>query len=76
MTTLSLTEKLHAQQIRKTLINGYPPQSGFAEMMARISDEQLLRLERAAHQEKLAWLTARRAEKESDFSRIIKKAML
>jgi hypothetical protein len=76
MTTLTLTEKLHAQQIRKKLLNGYPPQSGFAELMTRITDEELLQMERVAHLEKLAWITARRAERESDFTRIIKKAML
>jgi hypothetical protein len=75
MTTLSLTERLHAQQIRQRLLNGYPPQSGFAELMARITDEQLLRLERAAHFEKVAWLGKRRAERESPFHRIVKRAM-
>jgi hypothetical protein len=73
--TLTLTEKLHAQQIRKRLLNGYPPQSAFCELMAQITDEELLRQERSAHQEKLAWLTARRAERESPFNKIIKKAM-
>ena len=75
MTTLTLTEKLHAQQIRKRLLNGYPPQSGFSELMNRITDEELLRLERKAHQEKLVWLAERRAERESPFNRIVKKAM-
>ena len=75
MTTLTLTEKLRTQQIRKTLLNGYPAQSGFAELMARITDEQLLRLERAAHFEKVAWLGKRRAERESPFHRIVKRAM-
>jgi pyruvate dehydrogenase complex dehydrogenase (E1) component len=75
MTTLTLTEKLHAQQIRKRLLNGYPPQSAFCELMAHITDEELLRQERAAHQEKLAWLAVRRAERESPFNKIIKKAM-
>jgi pyruvate dehydrogenase complex dehydrogenase (E1) component len=75
MTTPSLTEKIHAQQIRKKLLNGYPSQSGFCELMARISDEELLQLERVAHQEKLAWLAARRAERDSPFNRIVKKAM-
>jgi pyruvate dehydrogenase complex dehydrogenase (E1) component len=75
MTILSLTEKLHAQQIRQRLLNGYPPQSGFAELMTRITDEELLRLERVAHQEKLTWLAARRAERDSPFNRIVKKAM-
>lgn len=75
MTTLSLTEKLHAQQIRKRLLNGYPPQSGFCELMTRITDEELLQMERIAHQEKLAWLGARRAERDSPFNRIVKKAM-
>jgi hypothetical protein len=60
--TLTLTEKLHAQQIRKRLLNGYPPDSA-------------LRQERAAHTEKLAWLSKRRAERESPFNRIVKKAM-
>jgi hypothetical protein len=75
MTTLTLTDKLHAQQIRKRLLNGYPPQSGFCELMTRITDEELLRLERVAHLEKLAWLSARKAERESPFNRIVKKAM-
>jgi hypothetical protein len=74
--TPTLTEKLHAQQIRQRLINGYPPQSTFCELMARITDEELLRLERVAHQEKLAWLAARRSERESPFNRIIKRAMI
>jgi hypothetical protein len=43
--------------------------------MTRITDEELLRLERIAHQEKLAWLAARKAERESPFNRIVKKAM-
>jgi hypothetical protein len=75
MTTLTLTEKLHAQQIRKRLLNGYPPLSAFCELMAHITDEELLRQERAAHLEKLAWLAKRRAERESPFNRIVKKAM-
>ena len=75
MTTLTLTEKLHAQQIRKRLVLGYSPQSGFCELMARITDEELLRLERAAHLEKLAWLGKRRAERESPFNKIVRKAM-
>jgi hypothetical protein len=74
--TPTLTEKLHAQQIRQRLLNGYPPQSGFSELMTRITDEELLRLERVAHQEKLAWLAARRTKRESPFSRIIKRAMI
>jgi len=76
MTTLTLTEKLHAQQIRQRLLNGYPPQSGFCELMTRITDEELLRLERAAHQEKVAWVAARRAERELPFNKIVRKAML
>ena len=75
MTTLTLTEKLRTQQIRKTLLNGYPAQSGFAELMARISDDQLLQLERTAHLEKLAWLTRRRTERESAFDKIVRKAL-
>jgi hypothetical protein len=75
MTTLTLTEKLHAQQIRKRLLNGYPPQSAFCELLAHITDEELLRQERAAHLEKLAWLAKRRAERESPFNRIVKRAM-
>jgi|HubBroStandDraft_6_1064221.scaffolds.fasta_scaffold12215_5 hypothetical protein len=75
MTTLTLTEKIHAQQIRQRLLNGYPPQSGFCELMTRITDEELLRLERVAHQEKLTWLAARKAERESPFNKIVKKAM-
>jgi hypothetical protein len=73
--TLTLTEKLQAQQIRKRLLNGYPPESAFCELMAHISDEELLRQERAAHLEKLAWLSKRRAERESPFNRIVKRAM-
>lgn len=72
---LTLTEKLHAQQIRQRLLNGYPPQSGFAELMTRITDEELLRLERNAHQEKLAWMAACKTDRESPFNRIVKKAM-
>jgi hypothetical protein len=75
MMTLTLTEKIHAQQIRQRLLNGYPPQSGFCELMTRITDEELLRLERVAHQEKLTWLAARKAERESPFNKIVKKAM-
>ena len=75
MTALTLTEKIHAHQIRQRLVNGYPPQSGFYELMTRISDEELLQMERVAHQEKLAWLAARRAERDSPFTRIVKKAM-
>jgi len=75
MRTLTLTEKFYAQQIRQRLLNGYPLQSGFRELMARISDEELLQMERVAHQEKLAWLAARRAERDSPFTRIVKKAM-
>jgi hypothetical protein len=75
MRTLTLTEKIHAQQIRQRLLNGYPRQSGFCELMTRISDEELLQMERVAHQEKLAWLAARRAERDSPFHRIVKKAM-
>jgi hypothetical protein len=75
MTTLTLTEKIHAQQIRKRLINGYPPESAFCELMAHISDAELLRQERAAHAEKLAWLAARRTERESPFNKIVRKAM-
>jgi len=75
MTTLTLTEKLHAQQIRKRLINGYPSQSGFCEVMAHLTDEELLRQERAAHLEKLTWLGKGRAERDSPFNRIVKKAM-
>ena len=75
MRTLTLTEKFYAQQIRQRLLNGYPLQSGFRELMARISDEELLQMERVAHQEKLAWLAARRAERDSPFHRIVKKAM-
>jgi hypothetical protein len=75
MTTLTLTEKIHAQQIRKRLLNGYPSQSGFCELMTRITDEELLQMELVAHQEKLAWLGARRAERDSPFNRIVKKAM-
>jgi len=74
MRTLTLTEKLHAQQIRQRLLNGYPPQSGFCELMTHISDEELLQMERVAHQEKLAWLAKRRAERDSPFNRIVKKA--
>jgi hypothetical protein len=37
MTTLTLTEKLHAQQIRKRLLNGYPPESAFCALMASIT---------------------------------------
>ena len=75
MTTLTLTEKIHAQQIRQRLLNGYPPQSAFCELMAQLTDEELLRQERAAHLEKLAWLAKRRAERESPFNRIVKRAM-
>jgi hypothetical protein len=75
MRTLTLTEKFYAQQIRQRLLNGYPLQSGFRELMARISDEELLQMERVAHHEKLAWLAARRAEPDSPFHRIVKKAM-
>jgi hypothetical protein len=75
MRTLTLTERIHAQQIRQRLLNGYPAQSGFCELMTRITDEELLRLERIAHQEKLAWLAARRVERESPFNRIVKRAM-
>jgi len=75
MRTLTLTERIHAQQIRQRLLNGYPSQSGFCELMARITDEELLRLERAAHLEKLAWLGKRRAERESPFNKIVRKAM-
>jgi hypothetical protein len=75
MTTLTLTERLHAQQIRKRLLNGYPQQSAFCELMAHISDDELLRQERAAHLGNLAWLAKRRAERESPFNRIVKRAM-
>lgn len=75
MTTLTLTEKIHAQQIRQRLVNGYPPESAFCELMARISDAELLNLERAAHAEKLAWLAKRRADSESPFNKIVRKAM-
>ena len=75
MRTLTLTEKIHAQQIRQRLVHGYPPQSGFRALMTRITDEELLQMERVAHQEKLAWLAARRAERDSPFNRIVKKAM-
>jgi len=73
--TLTLTEKLHAQQIRKRLLNGYPPDSAFYELMAHISDEELLRQERAAHLEKLAWLSKSCADRESPFNKIVRKAM-
>jgi hypothetical protein len=73
--TLTLTEKLQAQQIRKRLLNGYPPESAFCELMTHITDEELLRQERAAHQEKLAWLSKRRAERDSPFNKIVRKAM-
>ena len=73
--TLTLTEKIHAQQIRQRLLNGYPPESAFCELKARISDAELIRQERAAHLEKLAWLAARRADRESPFNKIVRKAM-
>ena len=75
MTTLTLTERIHAQQIRQRLLNGYPSQSGFCALMTCITDEELLQMERVAHQEKLAWLAKRRAERDSPFNRIVKKAM-
>jgi hypothetical protein len=70
---MTLTQKLHAQRIRKTLLNGYPPQGGFVGVLSRISDEELLQLEREAHAEKLAWLETRRAE--SVLNGIIRRAV-
>jgi hypothetical protein len=72
---LTLTQKLHAQRIRQNLLNGYPPRSGFAAVMARIMDPELLVLEREAHKEKLAWLVSRRTKMESPFDRIVRKAV-
>jgi hypothetical protein len=51
MTTLTLTEKSHGQQIRAA--RRIPLQSTFCELMAHRTDEELLRQERAAHLEKL-----------------------
>jgi hypothetical protein len=49
----SIEKRRASQQIRQRLLNGYPPESAFCELMAHISDAELLRQERAAHLEKV-----------------------
>lgn len=71
--TLTLTQKIHVQRIRKNLLVGYPPDSGMEIVLSRISDEELLRMERESHAEKVAWLKARQTRRH--LSKIMRRAV-